>query len=127
MNLPVKSVEAARTFFAALGFDFNPAFSDEKALCMVVSDESFVMLLERSFFREFVPSGISNTSSGAEMITCLTVDSREDADRIADAAVSAGGKATGTMDQDGMYSRSFTDIDGHLWEFLYMDESAMPS
>jgi uncharacterized protein len=38
-------------FFSNLGFTFNPRFTDDKAACMVVSDEAFVMLLTEPFFK----------------------------------------------------------------------------
>ncbi|WP_210752176.1 VOC family protein [Nocardiopsis alborubida] len=124
VNLPVKSVDATREFFSALGFGYDEAFSDDKALCMVVSDQSRVLFLSEPFFAEFTPSGIADTSAGAEVITCLSADSREDVDRIAEAAAVAGATHARSTEHTGMYSRSFADPDGHLWEFLYMDATA---
>ncbi|PDP85276.1 glyoxalase [Glycomyces fuscus] len=124
MNLPVKSVDATREFFSALGFDYDDAFSDDRALCMVVSDASRVLFLAEPFFAEFTPSGTADTSAGAEVITCLSADSREEVDRIAEAAAVAGATHARTTEHTGMYSRSFADPDGHLWEFLYMDATA---
>ncbi|WP_394296618.1 VOC family protein, partial [Nocardiopsis halotolerans] len=76
VNLPVRDLEATREFFGALGFSYDEAFSDDKALCMVVSDASRVLFLAEPFFSEFAPSGVADTSAGAEVITCVSADSR---------------------------------------------------
>ncbi len=124
MNLPVRDIGATHAFWASLGFSFNPEFSDEKALCMIVSDASFVMLLEDSFFRSFLPEGDSIAAAGSELITAVSVGSRQEADTLAETASAAGGRAVSTMDESGMYSRMIADPDGHLWEFLHMDMGA---
>ena len=39
--------------------------------------------------------------------------------------LAAGGKESlETLEMPGMYGWSFQDLDGHLWEVLYMDKSA---
>ena len=43
-NLAVRDLKKSMGFFSNLGFEFNPKFTDEKAACMVVSDEAFVAL-----------------------------------------------------------------------------------
>ncbi|RKS10471.1 hypothetical protein DFP74_6238 [Nocardiopsis sp. Huas11] len=121
VNLPVRDIGATHAFWTALGFSFNPEFSDDKALCMIVSDAAFVMLLEDSYFRSFLPEGSPPGAAGSELITALTVDSRQEADTLADAAAEAGGRALSTMDESGMYSRTVADPDDHLWEFVHMD------
>ncbi|MFE3462018.1 VOC family protein [Nocardiopsis aegyptia] len=121
VNLPVRDIGATHAFWASLGFSFNPEFSDEQALCMIVSDAAFVMLLEESFFRSFLPEGAPSATGGAEVITAVTVGSRQEADTLAEAAAAAGGRAVSTMDESGMYSRTVADLDDHLWEFIHMD------
>ncbi|MGY1411145.1 VOC family protein [Luteimonas sp. A611] len=44
VNFPVRDLDVPVRFFTALGFDFNPEFTDANATCMVVSDDIFVML-----------------------------------------------------------------------------------
>ncbi|GAB2523781.1 VOC family protein [Nocardiopsis aegyptia] len=122
VNLPVRDIGATHAFWASLGFSFNPEFSDEQALCMIVSDAAFVMLLEESFFRSFLPEGAPSTAAaGSEVITAVTVGSRQEADTLAETAAAAGGRAIATMDESGMYSRTVADLDDHLWEFIHMD------
>ena len=62
VNLPVKDLDKSKAFFAALGFSFNPQFTDDTAACMVVSDTIFVMLLTHEKFKSFSPKPIADTS-----------------------------------------------------------------
>lgn len=112
-------------FFGKVGFEFNPHFTDENAACMVISDSIFVMLLVEPFFNTFTKKEIADTTKSSEVIVALSADSREQVDEIVNKALAAGGKAPNEpMDQGFMYGWSFQDLDGHLWEFMYMDESA---
>lgn len=125
VNLPVKNIEASRKFFAALGYDFNPQFSDERAACMIVSENIFVMLLEESRFRDFITGDISDARKGTEVLTALSADSRAHVDEIRAKALAAGATAwMPNIDMGPMYGCSFQDLDGHVWEYMYMDMSA---
>ncbi|WP_054955301.1 VOC family protein [Paenibacillus dakarensis] len=124
VNLPVKDLDKTVGFFTKIGFEFNPQFTDENATCMVISDHIFVMLLVEDFFKSFTNKDIPNTSDNSEVIIALSADSREQVDEIVNLALSAGGRATNDpVDHGFMYSWSFEDIDGHLWEVMYMDPS----
>jgi predicted lactoylglutathione lyase len=124
VNLPVKDLEASKRFFGELGFDFNPQFSDETAACMVVDENIFVMLLVEDRFRDFINDEIADTSSATEVLTALSAESREQVDEMIEKAIAAGGKAwKPTMDEGPMYGGSFQDLDGHVWELIYMDMS----
>ena len=128
VNLPVKDLTASVDFFTALGFTFDPAFTDEQATCMVVSDEAFVMLLVEPRFKDFATKDISDASSSTEVIIAVSASSREEVDQLADTALGAGGSpAKDPMDMGFMYGRSFSDLDGHSWEVMWMDPSAVPS
>jgi predicted lactoylglutathione lyase len=122
VNLPVKDLEKSMAFFKALGFSFNPQFTDATAACMVISDDIFAMLLTREKFAEFTPKEIADASKTTEVLTALSADSQEDVDRLVDAARRAGGKEAGEPKDYGfMYYRSFDDLDGHIWEILWMN------
>ncbi|MEU9129422.1 VOC family protein [Kitasatospora sp. NPDC048540] len=122
VNLPVKDLEKSKAFFAALGYAFNPQFTDDKAGCLVLGEDSFVMLLSEPFFATFTKKSIADTASSAEVIVALGVESRARVDELADAALAAGGTpSNGPSDQGFMYGRSFQDLDGHLWEVIWMD------
>ncbi|CAA2145525.1 MULTISPECIES: VOC family protein [Methylobacterium] len=127
VNLPVKDLEASKTFFGALGFTFNPAFTDENAACMVVSDRIFVMLLTEARFRDFITGDICDASKATEVLTCLSCESRQEVDDTLAKALAAGAKPwKPNMDYGFMYGCSFQDPDGHVWELMHMDPAAMP-
>ena len=126
VNLPVKDLNKTIDFFTKLGFKFNPQFTDENATCMIVGDDIFVMLLVENFFKTFTKKEISDTSKNTEVIVALSVEGRENVDQMINKAIEYGGKESREPQDHGwMYGRSFEDIDGHLWEIIYMDESAL--
>ncbi|HIW61584.1 MAG TPA: VOC family protein [Candidatus Stackebrandtia excrementipullorum] len=126
VNLPVTDLNRSKAFFERLGFSFNPDFTSENGTCMIVGDDAFVMLLTEEFFKTFTDRPVAEASEGTEAIVAISADTRDDVDRIVDTAMESGGAASKPpMSADGMYSRSFADPDGHLWEVVYMDMSAM--
>jgi predicted lactoylglutathione lyase len=127
VNLPVKDLKKSMSFFEALGYKFNPEFTDETAACLVFSDDIYAMLLTEARFRDFTKKAIADARQTTEAILALGVESRAKVDEIADKALESGGSpANAPTDQGFMYSRSFQDPDGHLWEVLYMEPSAVP-
>ena len=112
-------------FFKALGFSHNPQFTDDTAACIVISETIFVMLLTHSKFRVFTPKSICDTTKSAEVLLCLSCDSRSQVDDLVAKAVAAGGSIyANPKDYGFMYQHSFADPDGHQWELIHM--SAMP-
>ena len=125
VNLPVKDLTKSVEFFTKVGFEFNPQFTDENATCMVVGENIFVMLLVEEFFRTFTKKDIADATKSTEVIVAISADSKEMVDEIVHKALEAGGKPSNEpIDHGFMYGWSFQDIDGHLWELMYMDESA---
>jgi uncharacterized protein len=128
VNLPVKDLDRSKAFFAELGYTFNEQFTDENAACLVISDDIFAMLLVEPFFKTFTTKEVSDTSTTAEAIIALSADSRAAVDELADRALAAGGKPSMEPSDLGfMYGRSFQDLDGHLWEVVWMDPAGMPA
>jgi predicted lactoylglutathione lyase len=128
INLPVSDLEKAKTFYTSIGFTNNPQFTDETAACMVLSEEIYVMLLTHPKFNQFTNKEIANTFKTASVINSLSVESNEAVNKMTDAAVRAGGKEPNEPKDYGfMQQRSFEDLDGHLWEVLYMDMSKFPA
>jgi len=126
VNLPVKDLNKTVKFFTKLGFTFNPQFTDENATCMIVGKDVFVMLLVEKFFKTFTKKEISDTTKNTEAIVALSAQSREEVDQMMDKVLGAGGReARDPQDHGWMYGRSFEDINGHLWEIFYMDETAI--
>jgi predicted lactoylglutathione lyase len=126
VNVPVRDLKRAQTFFSSLGFDFNPKFTDDKGACMVVSDEGYVMLLAEPFFKTFTTRQVCDTSRQTEALVALSCESRNEVDELMKKAVAAGGReAMPAQDHGFMYGKSFYDLDGHHWEVLWMDPKAV--
>jgi uncharacterized protein len=128
VNLPVKDLDASIRFYKAIGCEQNLQFSDEKAASMVWAEGSIhFMLLRREYFQTFTPKAIADAKATSEVLIGLSCDSREDVDRITQAAAAAGGRADirETQDLGFMYSRAFEDPDGHVFEPAFMDMSAL--
>lgn len=130
VNLPVRDLDETIRFFAELGFEFDPRFTDENATCMIVSENIYVMLLVENFYETFIPEKKTWTrSDNNEAIIALFLDSRKEVDDLVNKAVKFGGteyRVSDEYEMDWMYGRSFEDINGHLWEISYMDETKMP-
>jgi predicted lactoylglutathione lyase len=128
VNLPVKDLNKTIEFFTKLGFKFNPQFTDENATCMIIDKDCFVMLLVEKFFKTFIPDKeICDARKSTETLVALSAETREKVDEMIEKAISAGGtEYRKTQDYGWMYGRAFQDINGHIWEMVYMDESAMP-
>ena len=127
VNLPVKDLERSIKFFTKVGFTFNPQFTSEDATCMIIGENIFAMLLKEKSFRTFTNKEISDAHKATELITALSVGSREEVDELAGNAIAAGGIAyMEPQDHGWMYLRRFEDPDGHQWEIFFMDMSAMP-
>jgi uncharacterized protein len=122
VNLPVKDLDKSIEFFKGLGFVFNRQFTDETAACMVISDDGYVMLLTEAKFKEFTQKQIADATKTTEVLTCLAVGSKDEVNRIVEAALAAGATdARAPMDYGFMFGRSFNDLDGHIWEIIWMD------
>ncbi len=127
VNLPVRDLDASKAFFAALGYRFNPQFTNQDGACMVISDSIFVMLLVEPFFKGFTTKPLCDARSHTEVITCLSAASRQAVDQLVDNAVAAGGsEPMPARDYGFMYQRGFQDLDGHLWEIAYMESQPEP-
>jgi predicted lactoylglutathione lyase len=126
VNLPVKDLEASKRFFGALGFTFNVQFTDDTAAAMVVEENIVVMLLTETRFRDFIKGDISDTAKGVEVLTCLSAGSRAEVEDTIGKALAAGGKPwMPPQDHGFMYGSSFQDLDGHVWEVMWMDPAAV--
>lgn len=124
VNLHVKNLENSITFFSDLGFTFNPQFTNENATCMVISESNFVMLLMEEYFQDFTHKKISDTVETSEVIISLSCESKEKVDELTEKALALGATfSADPMDMGFMYSRSFQDLDHHIWEYFYMDPS----
>jgi hypothetical protein len=127
VNLPVKDLDASKAFFEALGFTFNPQFTDDTAACMVISETIYAMLLTEKKFEGFTPRPLSDAKKQTEVLLCLSCDSRSDLEALMEKVLAAGGaRVNEPKDYGFMYQDGFEDLDGHIWELVYMDPEAVP-
>lgn len=124
VNLSVENLDRSKAFFTSLGYTFNPQFTDENAACLIINEHIYAMLMLPESFKRFTKKEIANAHTTTEAIFALSVDSREAVDAIAAKVLAAGGKDYREAEDYGwMYNRPMEDLDGHIWEFFWMDES----
>jgi predicted lactoylglutathione lyase len=127
VNLPVKNLPRSRAFFEGLGYHFNPQFSNDQGACLVISDTIHAMLLTEPFFQTFTKKPISDAKKSTEVLICLSCESREEVDSLVGKAVAGGATVPNEKQDHGfMYGHGFEDLDGHVWELMYMDPNAAP-
>ena len=126
VNLPVKDLSRSVEFFTKLGFGFDEQFTDETATCMIVSDDIFVMLLTEEKFQTFTPKKICDAGKFTEVLVCLSLESRANVEEMVAKAVAGGGSTYNEPQDHGfMYAHGFQDLDGHIWELIYMESTAI--
>ncbi len=127
VNLPVKDLKRTMDFFSRLGFTYNQQFTNDKAACMVVGEDIFVMLLVEPFFKGFTPKKeIADAWKQTEVLIALSADTKEQVNEMLEKALAAGGSEAREPEDHGfMYGRSFEDPDGHIWEITWMDPTAV--
>ncbi|GIO85068.1 extradiol dioxygenase [Paenibacillus faecis] len=124
INLPVRDLNKSMAFYKEIGFEFNAQFTNENAACLVISEHIFAMLQTEEHFKGFTNKEIPDTTTQAQMILAFSAASKEQVDDIVNRAMAAGAsKYNDPQDHGFMYGWSFQDLDGHLWEVLYMDPS----
>ena len=127
VNLPVTDLPRSIRFYEAIGARLNPQFTDDTAACMVFSETIHAMLLTHPKYAMFTAKPVADTHKTSAALICLSAEDRAGVDRMAEAAAPAGGRTDpGPVQDHGfMYGRSFEDPDGHHWEVMWMDLSAM--
>jgi predicted lactoylglutathione lyase len=127
VNLPVADLPRSRAFFESLGLHFEPKFSNDQGACLVIHEGSIhAMLLTQDFFRTFTSKPIADATRSTEVLVCLSCESRGEVDALVQKALAAGGTAPRAPQDHGfMYAHGFQDLDGHIWELMYMDPSAI--
>lgn len=126
LNLAVKDVRRSVDFFTKIGFEFNPPFTEEaKAARLVFNDAADAMLLEAEFFGTFTTTKrVCDTSTATEVIVAVLVDDKDEVDALVGNAIAAGAEqANEAQDHGTVYLASFYDLDGHMWEVIWADES----
>lgn len=128
VNLPVKDLPRAKRFFEALGYAFNPQFTNDMGACLVLGPHLHAMLLTEPFFQGFTKKPVADASAATEVLLCLSCESREEVDELVRRALAAGGRAPNPPQDHGfMYGHGFEDLDGHQWELAFMDMAQAPA
>ena len=126
VNLAVRDLKRSMDYFKALGFDFNPQFTSDQGASMIVGENIYAMLLTEPFFQTFTKKPISDAKKSTEVLVCLSCESRAEVDDLVAKAVAAGGTTPREPKDYGfMYGHGFLDLDGHIWELVYMDPNAV--
>ena len=126
VNLPIADMAKSRAFFTALGYSFNADFTNDQGAALVLGENLYAMLLVRPFFATFIDKPIADAKASTEVLVCLSCNSREQVDALVAKALAAGGTAPRKPQDHGfMYAHGFEDLDGHIWELVYM--SGMPA
>jgi predicted lactoylglutathione lyase len=125
-NLPVKNLEKSKAFIASLGFGFNPNMSNESAAMVVIEEGSIqAMLMAEDFFRSMIDKPVVQAKEANEVIICLMCETRDEVAGLVEKAVAAGGRSPHPLEDHGfMVTQGFEDIDGHLWNLVWMSRQA---
>ena len=125
VNLAVDKLDRSKAFFSALGFNFDPRFTNDQAACLILGENLYAMLLVKDLFKSFTRKSLCDPKESTEALVGLSCDSRGEVDALVAKALAAGGTAPrAPQDYGFMYGHGFEDIDVHIWELIYMDPNA---
>ena len=84
------------------------------------------MLLTEETFQTFTPKQICDAGKFTEVLLCLSLETRAKVDEMVAKAVAGGGSTYNEPQDHGfMYAHGFQDLDGHIWELVCMDPTAI--
>ena len=126
INLPVQNLDKSKAFFASLGYGFDPQVSGEHAAMLIIAqDRIHVMLTTEDFFQSLIDKPLVKARQGNELVLCLTCESREELDGLIAKAAAGGARIPHPPEDHGfMYDQGFEDLDGHLWNLVWMAPAA---
>ena len=121
VNLPVKDLAASKAFFEAVGYQFNPQFTNDKGAGMMLGENLYAMLLAPDFARTFTDKTLVDARTATTGWVCLSCETDQEVDALVAKAVAAGATTpTPAQDHGFMYGHGFEDLDGHHWELVHM-------
>lgn len=128
VNIAIGDMQKSQAFFKQLGFTFNPQFTNDQGACMVISNDIYAMLLTRDFFKGFTDKPLVDAKQATEVLICLSCESRAEVDDLVARARAAGASVPREPQDHGfMYGHGFEDLDGHIWELVYMVPGEVPA
>lgn len=130
LNLHAADPEASEKFLKGMGMTPITEYSDVKTKTFRLpgaNSNVAVMVHAHERFLEFVRPGtkILDAHVTTESLISIAVEDETAVDEWLGKAVALGGTADPFIMKDygaecGMYSRSFADVDGHIWELCTM-------
>lgn len=122
INLAIDDMQKSQACFKSLGFTFNPKFTNDQGACMVIGDNIYAMLLTKDFFQGFTDKPLVDAAQANEVLIALSCESRAEVDGLIARALAAGATTPRPPQDHGfMYAHAFEDLDGHIWELVYME------
>lgn len=122
LNLPIQSAAKTKAFYEALGFEFNPQFSSDDTLCMIVSETAYVMFLETERFKGFVDRDVADTKASVAALLSFSCEDKAEVVAMCEKAFELGARRYKEPDDHGfMLAWGFEDLDGHIVEPFWMN------
>ena len=107
-----------------------PAILEEIDILKTICNHYEAMGQLRNYFIQFIPTKMQLsvvTGFTASVINSLSVESAAAVNEFMTQALNAGAKEPNEAKDYGfMQQRSMEDLDGHLWEVLYLDMTRFP-
>jgi len=116
VSLPVRSLQVSKAFFAELGFTFSPEPSGGQTACMLIDRNIVVTLVAEDRFRDRAGGDVDTAGAAARFVISLSAGSEQEVDQTVVKAITAGGKPWPIIEDSHVYSGSFQDLDGHVWQ-----------
>ena len=122
INLPVKDLAAASHFYRELGFAANPLFTFEDQVCMVYSDQIYLMLQTYNMSARKDGKRLADPRHNRIATFTLPVESARQVDAMMAKGLAAGGaELSEVRDAPFLYIRYIEDTDGHSWGIMCLD------
>jgi uncharacterized protein len=127
VNLAVKDLKKTMAFFSELGFKYNPMFTNEYAACMILNEQANVMFLTESFFKTFTKKEVADAHKTTEVLISISAKNRDGVNEFMEKALAMNAiEVREPQEFEYMYMRSFSDLDGHIWEVGWLDVANFP-
>ena len=124
INMTTKNVAAAREFYSDLGFAVNKDYSTEQNVFIALAENVNLILATEDFLKQLGETrDFVDAAKATEASLAISMNSREEVDKLFEAAIAAGGKQAGDTVEEkeiGLYARAFFDLDGHKIDINHM-------
>ncbi|HET7657628.1 MAG TPA: VOC family protein [Bacillales bacterium] len=126
VNLTVKDLVKSTRFYERIGFRFLKQFTDDKAACMIVNENTYILLIVDHFSQVYKSQTQNDSMKSYDVTVSLAADSREKVDDLVNLAMEAGAMPLPEPIDLGLsYFWGFKDLDGNLWEVAHIQENIL--